>query len=380
MPPNPPLSTLTRLLTPSRRFITAGKGKPILLPHQVQDELHRVCEEVNNPALKTSDFGCVLHSVQEAVVISPRIALALRVAMGDWHYLRINADDMTVEEMSVAHYLAFKEKLAEAVMANGGGAGHNDPLDRHGYDPFVLEFDMRAFTTSQPKITLESSIGQGVAFLNKTLSAKMFGPAQNAVGTQQMLEFLRGFKHDGSSLLLSQRVNHVSKLRHSLLRAERLLDRHDDEEPIGRVAGLDELGFLPGWGATVGRVRESFQLLLDLIQAPDAETLERFLTRLPLVFKVVILSPHGYFGQHNVLGMPDTGGQVSTGRVFRVLRMLCCAGMLFFVMHTRLFLVFLRINRRHRRSSNYVWHWRCSMKFPARCGGGLAVGGAELMC
>jgi sucrose synthase len=34
------------------------------------------------------------------------------------------------------------------------------------------------------------------------------------------------------------------------------------------------------------------------------------LTRLPLVFKVAIISPHGYFGQHNVLGMPDTGGQV----------------------------------------------------------------------
>jgi hypothetical protein len=25
---------------------------------------------------------------------------------------------------------------------------------------------------------------------------------------------------------------------------------------------------------------------------------------------VVIMSPHGYFGQSNVLGLPDTGGQV----------------------------------------------------------------------
>jgi sucrose synthase len=49
---------------------------------------------------------------------------------------------------------------------------------------------------------------------------------------------------------------------------------------------------------------------LDLIQAPDSNTLERFLCRLPLVFRVVILSPHGFFGQNNVLGLPDTGGQV----------------------------------------------------------------------
>lgn len=29
-----------------------------------------------------------------------------------------------------------------------------------------------------------------------------------------------------------------------------------------------------------------------------------------MIFDVVIVSPHGYFGQANVLGMPDTGGQV----------------------------------------------------------------------
>ena len=32
--------------------------------------------------------------------------------------------------------------------------------------------------------------------------------------------------------------------------------------------------------------------------------------RIPMVFNVVIMSPHGYFGQANVLGLPDTGGQV----------------------------------------------------------------------
>jgi sucrose synthase len=31
---------------------------------------------------------------------------------------------------------------------------------------------------------------------------------------------------------------------------------------------------------------------------------------IPMVFNVVILSPHGYFAQANVLGYPDTGGQV----------------------------------------------------------------------
>lgn len=35
------------------------------------------------------------------------------------------------------------------------------------------------------------------------------------------------------------------------------------------MPGIDELGFLPGWGNTVGRVRESFQMLLDILQVGD---------------------------------------------------------------------------------------------------------------
>ncbi|KAL4421973.1 hypothetical protein ABPG77_010996 [Micractinium sp. CCAP 211/92] len=284
------------------KCLARGKGdKPILLPHIIHDELCAVCEETNNPSLRNSELAMMLRTVQEAVVIAPRVAFALRPTMGEWYYVRISVDDMRVEEMTAAHYLAFKEKLVP--MAE----------DRHGYDPFVLELDLKPFGAHQPKITLQSHIGNGVSFLNKTLSAKLFSPNANAEGSQLMLDFLRDFRYGGEKLLLSQRVNSVQRLRHSLLRADRLLEKHEDEEPITAVQGIDELGFLAGWGNTVGRVRESFQLLLDIIQAPDADTLEKFLARLPLMFKasllVVILSPHGYFGQTNVLGMPDTGGQ-----------------------------------------------------------------------
>lgn len=54
--------------------------------------------------------------------------------------------------------------------------------DRHGYDPFVLEIDMKPFNKMFPRLSMQSSIGQGVSFLNKHLSAKMFSPNQNAEG------------------------------------------------------------------------------------------------------------------------------------------------------------------------------------------------------
>ena len=47
------------------------------------------------------------------------------------------------------------------------------------------------------------------------------------------------------------------------------------------------------------------------MQAPAAETLSECLSRIPIVCSVAILSPHGFFGQKDVLGKPDTGGQVS---------------------------------------------------------------------
>lgn len=70
------------------------------------------------------------------------------------------------------------------------------------------------------------------------------------------------------------------------------------------------MGFERGWGDSAQRVSEMVHLLLEILQAPDPSTLETFLGRIPMVFNVVIVSPHGYFGQANVLGLPDTGGQV----------------------------------------------------------------------
>jgi len=58
-------------------------------------------------------------------------------------------------------------------------------------------------------------------------------------------------------------------------------------------------------------VLDMIHLLLEILQALQPSTLEMFLVSIPMVFNVVILSPHGYFGQENVLGMHD---KISTDR------------------------------------------------------------------
>lgn len=73
---------------------------------------------------------------------------------------------------------------------------------------------------------------------------------------------------------------------------------------------LKEWGFEKGWGNTAERVRETMRILSEVLQAPDPENMELLFSRLPNMFNIVIFSPHGYFGQADVLGLPDTGGQV----------------------------------------------------------------------
>lgn len=60
------------------------------------------------------------------------------------------------------------------------------------------------------------------------------------------------------------------------------------------------------------------RMLSEILQAPDPVNMEAFFSRLPVVFNVVIFSVHGYFGQSDVLGLPDTGGQVHTCRTIFV--------------------------------------------------------------
>jgi sucrose synthase len=111
--------------------------------------------------------------------------------------------------------------------------------------------------------------------------------------------------------MLNDRIQSISRLQIQLSKAEDHISKLSQETPFSEFEyALQGMGFEKGWGDTAGRVLEMMHLLSDILQAPDPSSLEKFLGMVPMVFNVVILSPHGYFGQANVLGLPDTGGQV----------------------------------------------------------------------
>ncbi|RAL42094.1 unnamed protein product [Cuscuta campestris] len=273
------------------RYVAQGKG--ILQPHNLIDELNNViCDETACVKLSDGPFSEVLKTAQEAIVLPPFVALAIRPRPGVWEFVRVNVHELSVDQLTVSEYLSFKEEL----------------VDGQKNDSFILELDFQPFNVLVPRPTRSSSIGNGVIFLNRHLSSIMFC---NKDSLEPLLDFLRVHSHKGHALMVNERISKISRLESLLAKADDYLSKLPSEAPYSEFEYvLQEMGFERGWGDTAGRVKDMMHLLSDILQAPDPANLETFLGRMPMVFNVAILSIHGYFGQANVLGLPDTGGQV----------------------------------------------------------------------
>ena len=272
-----------------RRLLASGGS--FLLRSQVWDEFRAYTEAQPRPELRDGELGRFFFAVQEAAHDGRRLALAVRYQIARWSYVEIDVETLAARTLPVAEYLAFKERLV--------GASGGDPL----------EFDIAPFQRDFPRMRETRSIGRGVEFLNRKLSSQLFDGIGK--GDRQLLDFLRAHTQDNRQLMLNGRLEDVAALRQALRAAAALLEPLPAESPWSDVeAELAELGFEPGWGATTARALDTMQLLSDILEAPEPAVLERFLARIPMIFSIVILSPHGYFAQRNALGRPDTGGQV----------------------------------------------------------------------
>ncbi len=247
--------------------------------------------DVGAPLRETKMASIMAHS-QEAAVDEPFIYIAVRQRVGRWQYLQIHTEEMRCRELSITEFLDVKERLAAGI----------PPGER-----YVLEIDLSPFERGFPKLRDARNIGRGVEFLNRHLSGRLF--VDGGKGQNLLFDFLSVHQVHGQQLMLNGTLRDVDELREALDQAMGILEAHQQEsDELNRA--LRRLGFEPGWGRTPAQIRETMELLLDILEAPSPRNLERFLARIPMIFSIAIISPHGYFGQSNVLGKPDTGGQV----------------------------------------------------------------------
>jgi sucrose synthase len=293
------VSELRRSIRDNRDFVLdllrryLARERSFLLRSDLWEEFEALVVERGREDLRESPMSAALSGVQEAAIHAPWILLALRPSIGRTRYVRFHVEDLDYDDIDVADYLRFKERIVD-------GTGRNDRS---------LEIDLGPFNRDFPKLREPKSIGRGVEFLNRHLSSKLLRNLDN--GGVGLLDFLRAHHVQGRPLMLGERIDSLDRLREALASAEAVLDAHSPGTGWSKIApDLEPLGFLPGWGRNVSRVRSTMALLREILEAPDPRTLEKFLSRVPMIFSVVILSPHGWFGQSGVLGRPDTGGQV----------------------------------------------------------------------
>lgn len=180
-----------------------GLGRPFLLRSDVRDGFADLCaREDAPPGLQDSPVARLIGLVQEAALEAPWVYLALRPSIARWRYARIHAEAMSVEEVGVGEFLAFKERLAS----------HSAEPDR-----WLVEIDLGPFAREVMKLQETRSIGNGVQFLNRRLSGRLFQDLD--LGTRQMFDFLRVHKYRDQQLMLNDGIENVSELRAALRQA-----------------------------------------------------------------------------------------------------------------------------------------------------------------
>ena len=140
-------------------------------------------------------------------------------------------------EISTVEYLAFKERLV-----NGNPA----------HDDWTLEIDLAPFSREFTKLKEARSIGNGVAFMNRSLSSVLFD--KRGRGSAVMLDFLKMHRLGAQQLMLNPDIADVDDLRAALRSAARLLDKAPAKLPWPELArDLASLGFETAGHLLTGR-------------------------------------------------------------------------------------------------------------------------------
>ncbi|KAK4602817.1 hypothetical protein RGQ29_011710 [Quercus rubra] len=270
------------------------KGRRIMKLTHLMEEMEKAIDDKNDRTQVLEGLlGYILCSTQEAIVIPPYVAFAIRPNPGFWEYVKVSADDLSVEGITITDFLKCKEMICDEKWAN---------------DQSALEVDFAALDYSMPRLTLSSSIGNGVTLVSKFITSTL---SQKLENSQPLVDYLLSLNHLGDNLMINSTIDTALKLQMALIVAEVFLSALPKDTPYPDFElRFKQWGFEKGWGDTAQRVKETMRTLSEVLQAPDPINMEKLFSRLPTIFNVVIFSPHGYFGQSDVLGLPDTGGQV----------------------------------------------------------------------
>jgi sucrose synthase len=273
---------LNKVCSGDHKLMVYGNLKDIL-----DDFIKSDIKKGNYKAIKE-----VIQKVTESVTIGNCVYFEIRGSIGYSDFYKFNLEENQFEETDVGNYLKAKESFISPEKEDE-----------------ILSLNFNTFYDKFPSIREAKSIGRGVEFLNRYLSSTMFTNPEKM--RSALFDFLFVHKYNSQQLVLNNRVRDPDDLSKRIDMAIGVLKKKPDEEKFQDFRNeMQELGFEKGLGNTAGSVIESLEQLDGLLQSPDFFALKKFISNIPMIFNIAIISPHGYFGQEGVLGLPDTGGQV----------------------------------------------------------------------
>ncbi|BAY11263.1 sucrose synthase [Calothrix sp. NIES-2098] len=280
-----------------RSFISElrHQEKKYFLRNDIINVYSEYCAKYQKPEkfCSSSHLSKLIYYTQEIIQEDSNLCFIIRPKIASQEVYLVT-EDLKVEQMTVQELLDMRDRIVNRFHPNEGD---------------LLELDFGPFYDYSPVIRDPKNIGKGVNFLNRYLSSKLLQDAKQWL--ESLFNFLRLHQYNGVQLLINDRIKSQQQLSEQVKKALAFVSDRPSDQPYEEFRfNLQTMGFEPGWGNTAQRTQETLSILDELIDSPDPQALEAFISRIPMIFKIVLVSPHGWFGQEGVLGRPDTGGQV----------------------------------------------------------------------
>jgi sucrose synthase len=281
--------------TALRQFllILNNSEKCYFLRNEILQAFTNYCHQSEKPTYfyHSSSLGTLIHYTHEIILEDENTWFVVRPRIASQEVWRLTADFTHFDLMTPKAFLDVSDRLVNR------------------YQPHILEIDLHPFYQRSPRISDPREIGQGLTFLNHYLCNQFVSDPQYWLET--LFQVLQGIQFNGMKLLISDHIHSSIQFAKLIKPAITLLSALSPDEPYAQFRShLQELGLEAGWGNNAARVRETLELLQRLIDTPQTYILEAFVARIPAVFRVVLVSIHGWVAQEDVLGRDETLGQV----------------------------------------------------------------------
>ena len=290
--------------------VLRASGKRYFLRNEILQTFSDYCHQTQKPTYfyHTSALGKLVHFVHELILAEKDIWILVRPWVASQEIWSLNNDLTQLQRRTPQALLKMRDSLVKPVK-QAEDDRHSEANAPQTLEPQILEIDMHPFYEKFPTIDDPRTIGQGLEFLNRHLCSQVLTDPQYWLNA--LFQVLREHHYDDIPLMINDKIHSSEQLIEQVKQALEILSDRPAEQPCEAFrVPLQELGFEPGWGNTTARVQETLELLNHLVLHPESAILEAFMARIPAIFRVVLVSIHGWIVQEGTHNRPEITGQV----------------------------------------------------------------------